>query len=379
MAKLAGQLTFSQRMRKRIRDREYQRKRRAALKAAKLPGGIGPTRATPAATLTNRIAIVVDASGSMNHLRGTVVEQLNAQIYNIRKNAYDSGQRTFVSVYTFNRRLNLNVLVKDAHPEAVKTFTSYDYWPQGQTALIDAIFDVSGYLERSGTRDDSNLLIVITDGEENDSGISRSALQNRIAQLNGTDRWTFVALMPPGASHYAISLGIPAGNVREWEGTRHGLEQASLHTVASTSAYYATRASGHTKTASFFTDLSSIGQKDLNKLDDLQGQFKRYPVKAEADISRFVEQQGRPYEVGKAYYQLTKPEKIQSHKDFVIEDRTTKHLYGGDQARKLLGIASGPGVTVRVRPGNHANYNLFVQSTSMNRKLVRGTTLLYKI
>jgi hypothetical protein len=35
-------------------------------------------------------------------------------------------------------------------------------------------------------------------------------------------------------------------------------------------------------------------------------------------------------------------------------------------------------VEVKVAPGNHANYNLFVLSTSTNRKLVRGTLFLYE-
>jgi hypothetical protein len=30
----------------------------------------------------------------------------------------------------------------------------------------------------------------------------------------------------------------------------------------------------------------------------------------------------------------------------------------------------------KVEPGNHANYDIFVQSTSVNRKLPRGTKLI---
>jgi len=32
---------------------------------------------------------------------------------------------------------------------------------------------------------------------------------------------------------------------------------------------------------------------------------------------------------------------------------------------------------VRIRPGDHGNFDLFVQSTSCNRHLVEGTSLVY--
>jgi len=33
--------------------------------------------------------------------------------------------------------------------------------------------------------------------------------------------------------------------------------------------------------------------------------------------------------------------------------------------------------SVAVNPGDHGNFNIFVQSTSVNRKLVAGTKALY--
>jgi hypothetical protein len=381
-------LSFAQRAAKRVRDREYQRKRRAAIKAMKaivnkatpVAKKIAAPNVTPTPQLTNHIALLVDKSGSMSHLSNVVVEKLNEQIYNIRKESHASGQRTFVSVYTFSRRGDLNRLVVNQHPEAVRTFARYDYVPGGQTALIDAITEVTTDLKREDTGDPNKsfLLITLTDGEENDSRVSRGHLAEEIKRLTGTDRWTFVAVMPPGGRPYAESLGIPSGNIREWEGTVRGFVEATAYNLVGTQNYFSSRAAGQTSTKAFYTDLSNVKPTDLKKLDDLSGDFKRWQVRAETQISDFVEDHGKNYEIGKAFYQLTKPEKIQSHKGIVIEDRSNKALYGGDQARQLLGVTSGPGVTVKVKPGNHANYNVFVQSTSMNRKLVRGTTLLYK-
>jgi hypothetical protein len=51
-----------------------------------------------------------------------------------------------------------------------------------------------------------------------------------------------------------------------------------------------------------------------------------------------------------------------------------KAVYMGEDARRMLGLPTS-GVA-KVRPGNHSSFDVFVQSTSLNRKLVRGTKLL---
>jgi hypothetical protein len=55
-------------------------------------------------------------------------------------------------------------------------------------------------------------------------------------------------------------------------------------------------------------------------------------------------------------------------------EKGSKAIYGGNAARSLIGLPYG--AEAKVEPGNHANYDIFVQSTSTNRKLVRGTKLL---
>ena len=387
MRKLSlGTLSYdAKREAKRARDRAYQAKRRARLKAEKVTvpwtAKKVPVVEPLAPQLTNHVALIIDRSGSMGTLRYDVIEQINKQIGNIKAQAYKSKQKTLVSIYTFSSNRQLKSVTINAFPEAVQSFTSSDYYPDGQTALLDAIRDVANDLRSrdDGAKTTSFLMMVLTDGQENDSLTPKHQIETLLRDLQGTDRWTFAMLMPPGGKLYALRLGIPAGNIQEWEGTRQGLENVTYQAVASTASYYSNRGQGMTSTTKFFTDLSGISQRDLNKLIDLTGDFKRWQVKAEEAISDFVESHGKIYEPGKAYYQLTKPEKVQPYKQVVIEDRTNKELYGGDQARKLIGITATPGQVFKLNPGNHANFNLFVQSTSMNRKLVRGTTLLYKV
>jgi len=324
--------------------------------------------------IINHIALVVDESGSMNHLTTKVREEIDRQIKNIQRNTLDSDQDTFVSIYTFAD--DVRQIAREV-PAANVGMVSYR--PGGQTSLHDgvnkAIQDLS-YHDRRKLGSHSFLVIVITDGQENNSRGPECGTE--IRRLSGLDNWSFAFLMPPGQKRQALALGVPEGNVVEWEATYAGLERASVQTMAATSGYYAARSRGELKTQSFFTNLAGVAQRDLNKLDDVTGEFKQWKVERECPIAALVESKGHTYQIGRGFYELTKREEVQGHKDIVIMDRTSKTLYGGDKARDLIGIAKGPGVVVKVSPGNHANYRIFVSSTSVNRKLVRGTTLLYR-
>ncbi len=92
-----------------------------------------------------------------------------------------------------------------------------------------------------------------------------------------------------------------------------------------------------------------------------------------------VEEKVGPYRIGCAFYELTKREQIQAHKNVLIREKNkrTAPIYGGKEARTLLGLPEHG--DVKVTPGNHMNYSIFVQSTSRNRKLCRGTVCLYEV
>jgi hypothetical protein len=126
------------------------------------------------------------------------------------------------------------------------------------------------------------------------------------------------------------------------------------------------------------TDLSGLKARDVKRqLDDLSGHFRAYTVGRETDIKTFVESKThKPYVVGQAFYCLTKPEKVQPNKAVLIAEKGKTAVWGGDQARELVGLPTDGVAHARVEPGNHANYDVYVQSTSVNRKLVRGTKVL---
>jgi len=332
--------------------------------------------------LINRIALLIDASGSMQGLRYDAINVLNSQIDTIRNEAYKLNQQTFISIGKFST--GFEWICKDIESRMIHPIKANDYEPNGGTALIDAVDTALIELDHQAshnTEDISFLLITITDGQENSSRISNAAnIAKKIRDKQGTDRWSFVFSVPRGDSHYIQSFfGVPAGNITEWDQTKIGIQNLSVAANIGTSSYFHARSLGQTSTKSFFTtDMSKVSKSAIQaNLDVMNNQFKKLQVMKECSIKDFVESEGLNFVKGNGFYELTKPEKVQDYKEILIMDKSNGKIYGGDQARQVLQM---PSTTVcKVKPGNHMNYRIFIKSTSLNRILVRGTMLLYKV
>jgi hypothetical protein len=346
---------------------------------------LNPSKPKPAPKnpnrIVNHIALVIDKSGSMrsfNHSFGhsKLVEQLNKQIDAIKVAAREQEQETTVSMISFGA--TVTNMFDFRHPEAVDRFVNFST-DEVSTRLYDGVLQAISTLSRreKDSTNTSMLVIVLTDGVENSSVASSYSFQRAIQDAQKSDRWSFAFMVPSGMSQYVLGAGVPAGNVTEWELSERGLEEVSERTVVATRFFYKGRAAGNTSSVSLYTNPADIKVSTLKKeLDDVSSKFRRLKVTKEEAISDFVSAHLGHYPIGNAYYELTKAEKIQNHKKILIEDKVSKKIYGGDEARDLLGIASGTGVEVRVKPGNHGNYRIYVNSTSTNRKLVRGTDVL---
>lgn len=102
------------------------------------------------------------------------------------------------------------------------------------------------------------------------------------------------------------------------------------------------------------------------------GSYDLLDVNYTGRIDEFVKSEtGHPYVVGKSYYQLTKSEIIQPQKQIAILARG--NVYTGYEAREMLGL---PDEHVKVKPNDYDDYDIFIQSTSVNRKLIAGQKLL---
>jgi hypothetical protein len=104
--------------------------------------------------------------------------------------------------------------------------------------------------------------------------------------------------------------------------------------------------------------------------------FQLLHVDYEADIKSFVEKQGVTFKKGRGFYQFTKSEEIQEKKEVVLRNKVTGDMFTGSEARNFIGLPFG--TRGQIRPKYSNDYQIFVQSTSNNRKLMRNTLFLYE-
>jgi hypothetical protein len=325
----------------------------------------------------NHIALVLDASGSMQHRAKDVIKVADQQIAHLAQRSKEMDQETRVTVYSFSDAAKCLIYDKDVL-RLPSIAGIYDVG--GNTALIDAtlksLTDLSATPEIYG--DHSFLVYVITDGEENESRAKPSDLSQRLAGL--PSHWTVAAFVPDASGlHEAKRFGFTKDNVAIWDATSaKGVAEAGERIRQVTDYYMAARSTGLRGSRNLFT--MATGNIDTTALSKCQkltpGQFRMLAV-APSDpvvIADFVEAKtSRAYRLGEAYYQLSKPEKVSPSKAIAIMDRKAFSVYTGRDARSILGL---PDHEVKVEPATHPAYDLFVQSTSTNRKLVPGTSLL---
>ena len=328
--------------------------------------------------MKNNIALVLDSSSSMSSLRSSVIKVSNDLLDSFKTSSKKYKQYTELSLTTFANSVN-KVFSKNI--SKINEIKDSDYRVNGMTALLDAVGQTLEDFTKSDDYDDEDcsfLLLVVTDGQENASlRFNASKLTSLINRCQKTGRFTITFQVPKGQTFYLTNLGIPLENIREWEISESGLREVSKTMDVGTQTFYDARSRGLKAVNNFYhqIDLSGVSTKDLRKLDDLSYDFDSFPVTKEVDIKSWAEKcTGRPYVIGHAYYEITKPETVQGGKEIVIQDKKTNRLYGGNQARTLIGLPKG--TTGKVDPLNLSSYRVFIKSTSVNRKLVRGTTLL---
>lgn len=343
----------------------------------------------------NHVSILIDASSSMQRHARLVPRIFDRVIADLKKESTSQDQETRVSIYTFASFNNINCLIFDQDVMRTKPIgDNYKAW--GNTALRDclglALEDAGKIPEKYG--DHAHIVYLITDGEENDSKVYPSLpaynrpfdkLIEKIRQL--PSNYTLVGLVPDAdCKSYLQSLDIPAGNIQLWDASSTtSLETSNQVFAASAAGFMRSRSAGVRRSANFFhTDLtgktSAIGKKDVPELSprDFTIAQNRYPNTFE--IRDFV--QGKDalpgmcsgvYRPGSAFYLLMKPEKISSVKRIIFRNQKSGKFYGGAGSRGLLGL---PDHEVKVTPGNHAGFDIFVESTSYNRHVIPGMEVL---
>lgn len=338
--------------------------------------------------MKNYIGFSRDHSASMRGIAAAAARDYNRTIATIQKASERESIDTIVSTVKCGagRSARVEREVVNSTVAKLKAIPEYEYETEGYgTPLYDSVGELIDIFEKLPDAKDPTVafqVIVITDGGENSSiHWNASRLRAKIAELHATDRWTFIFQVPPGQRKYIMSqLGLFEGNVIEWETTAKGRETATVQTTSAIDTFYSSRSMGATSTRGFYsTNAANLTKKDIQaNLIDISNQVKTFLVLASSNgvqIRDFVEKVMSSYVKGTAFYQLMKPEKeVQEYKKIVIRDRKDNKFYGGSNARALLGLPENG--TVRVAPGDHGSYDIFIQSTSVNRKVVSGTQVL---
>ena len=330
------------------------------------------------------IGLSRDHSASMRPLTKAAMADYNNTIQTLKQLSIDNNQDTIVSVVrcgSEGKRGGVDNEVVNSSIAALNPLTSY-HADAGDTPLFDSVGRLIELFETTPDASDpevSFLITVITDGEENSSRQwSSSSLMRKINELQKTDRWTFTFRVPRGQSRALTQAGVPAGNILEWDtSSAAGLTIAAAATQEAFSAFYAGRSAGTRSTDSFYTNIAHVSSTEVKEaLVNISDEVSLWEVQVDSAIKPFVEHvTNKPFVTGTAFYQLTKKEdEVQDYKQIAIRDRTSGCIYSAKAARQMLNLPAYG--TVKVAPGDHGNYDIYIQSTSVNRKLPSGSKVL---
>lgn len=325
----------------------------------------------------NHVVLVLDASYSMKPHRSELVRVADGQVQYLARRSQELDQETRVSIYSFNT--TVQCLIYDKDVLRLPSIASL-YHADGRTALVDASLKALDDLDQTATLygDHAFLAFVLTDGQENASRHRPATLVDRLNHLPAN--WTVACLVPDQRSVFeAKGFGFPPDNVAVWDAASSaGVAEVGETIRRATDGFMEARATGLRGTRSLFsTGLDAVNADTVhaNLTPVAPTMYDILPVHHDAPIREYAYSRGLTnYQIGKGFYQLTKTESIQPQKQVAIRERATGQIYWGDAARDLLGLPRG--LNVRVKPNINPEYDVFIQSTSVNRKLIANTDLL---
>ncbi len=134
--------------------------------------------------------------------------------------------------------------------------------------------------------------------------------------------------------------------------------------------------SSHVKKAAKSTGLENLKEEDFVLKPSPPSRFQVIPVNNDEDIQSFASNNGLVFERGKGFYHFQKPELIQKNKEIVLREKSTGDFFEGNMCRKMLNLITYD-EKKRIKPTDFPDYDIFIQSTSLNRKLISNSLFLY--
>lgn len=211
-------------------------------------------------------------------------------------------------------------------------------------------------------------------------------LERKVREKVAKGDWTITMM---AAEHHAIVLakqiGIPEGNIKSCENSGRGISAGAQEVLQATSILMTERAKGTTRgSTTFFVGAAEGADPVAAGLVDATSDFHSWTIDKSIDIADFVKGKGFDYAAGSCFYELTKDEKaVQGYKSVVVRNNKTGRVYvdrsseSAPAVRRFVGLPTD-GSSAKAKPANNnADYDVFVQSKSYNRDLVKGTRLLH--
>lgn len=355
--------------------------------------------------IINHVALVFDRSGSMGGKEKSVIAVADGLVEWLDKRSMSDNHETRVSLYLFDDQVDCPVFDRDVR--RLPSLAQH-YVIRGGTALIDAGLKVLEDLQKTAQMygDHAFIAIFVTDGQEIHSKAAAGDLSRAITGL--PDNWTVAALVPNNQGvGDAKRFGFPAGNIQIWDTTGFGgVAKVGKVITDGLDSYMTMRSSGGPKsTTGLFTQVANqvtkqaVSASGMKPLDP--SKFFLLPAVAtgnmtvhipkrtitlsrpggtsHVEISEMVRSTGRPYEIGKAFYQLLKSEKWYGNRRIAVIETATAKVFLGDEAKQLVGITDQ---TRRIKPfpkdkaTGKVEFEVFIESHSTNRLLPVGSQLL---
>lgn len=326
------------------------------------------------------IARVFDASGSMHRLARKVMEMADEQTLELKNQSEKLDVETRVTDYTFSYHTDIKCLTFDKDVFRLPSIKGL-YEPNGQTALIDAVIksqqDLGATAQMYGKHHFRTY--VWTDGIENDSIYRPDHLRSI---LNGQgDNWSVAVMVPDeNAKERCLAAGFAPGNILVWDVSVAGMEAAAKTVKESTQSFMTSVSRGvaYDKNNVFGTGADKVNDATVkaNLVPLTKGSYQVWDVTEDKRIDLFVQSKGWTFHVGKGYYQLTgKRVLVQANKRILVLEKATGLVYGGAEARTLVGLPNG--TDAYVKADDNPKYIVLSQSTANNRKLLAGTKFVY--
>lgn len=189
----------------------------------------------------------------MRSIADEAVDAFNEQVEVARDNAED--QEVIISLRTFSTTPDEPMLWLEPVDE-LEELDHEDYTPDGMTAMYDCVADTIDRLrdEVSLDEDDAHLVVIISDGLENNSQDHEADdVAERVQACEDTEQWTFAYM---GANQDLADVEEHVGLLRtqDFKSTKGGMSMGGRKMARSSQSYYGSRSEGETQVSSYWDD-----------------------------------------------------------------------------------------------------------------------------